>query len=370
MSSPEVSGVNGSRPEAVPALSVRALTKRYGSTVAVDDVSFEVADGQFLALVGPSGCGKSTLLRLIAGLLEPQEGVITIAGREVTGRNTSVPAQQRDIGIVFQEPALFPHLDVAENVAFGLGGRSKSERRARVRGVLELVDLIGYEGRYPHELSGGERQRVALARSLAPAPAVMLLDEPFANLDHNLRVEVRAHTKEILERAGATVVFVTHDQQEALALGDRLAVMRAGRLLQTGTPEAVFHHPANTFVATFLGDADFLPARVNGDGTLHTEAGVCSAPDTPIGDDIEVMVRPHEVRLTAAANGTARVVGGEFQGGFILYEVEMASGRRLRSLQPHTVKLEPGSRVEAMLDHGHVPALLSHGRAVTTPSRQ
>jgi len=344
------------------------VTKRYDDLVAVDDVSFEVAAKEFLALVGPSGCGKSTLLRLIGGLLDADDGAILVAGREVTGSNW-VPPERRAIGIVFQEHALFPHLDVAGNVAFGLRGTSRSERHGRVRDVLELVDLVGYERRYPHELSGGERQRVALARSLAPAPSVMLLDEPFANLDRNLRVEVRAHTVEVLRQAGTAVIFVTHDQQEALAIGDRVAVMRDGRLEQVGTPESVFHHPANTFVATFLGEADFLPARSNGNGSLLTEAGPCPAPATTFEGDIEVMVRPHEVRLSPMAAGNARIVAREFHGGFILYEVELASGRRLRSLQPHTVTLEAGASVEVVLDHGHPPAVLHRERAASRGSK-
>lgn len=341
-----------------PALCVRALTHRYASTVALDGVSLDVAQGEFLALVGPSGCGKTTLLRAVAGLLRADEGRIAVAAREVMG-DSWVPAERRGIGIVFQDHALFPHLDVAGNLAFGLRSLARSQQRDRVREVLELVGLVGYERRYPHELSGGERQRVALARSLAPAPAVMLLDEPFASLDHNLRVEVRAETGRILRAARTAVLFVTHDQQEALALGDRVAVMRSGRIEQIATPEVVFHQPATTFVATFLGDADFLPAEYNGNGSLHTEAGSCAAPDNVPADRIQVMVRPHEVRLEARPDGAAKVVGGEFQGGFILYEVELPSGRRLRSIQPHTLKLEPGASVDVALDHGHAPAVLS-----------
>lgn len=340
-----------------PALSVDGISHRYGTTVALQDVTLAVGEGELMALVGPSGCGKSTLLRVIAGLVQPSAGEVAIAGRHVTGP-AWVPPERRGIGIVFQDHALFPHLDVGANVAFGLRGRTKGERRARVRDVLDLVGLVGYEGRYPHQLSGGERQRVALARSLAPAPAVMLLDEPFANLDHNLRVEVRAQSAAILRSTGAAIVFVTHDQQEALALGDRVAVMRSGHVEQVGAPEEVFHQPSNRFVARFLGDADFLPARANGNGSLHTEAGACPAPAVALCDDFEIMVRPHEVQVAADPGGTARVVRSEFQGGFVLYEVQLCSGRRLRSLQPHTIRLEPGAPVTVRIDHGHAPAVL------------
>lgn len=347
------------------ALSVRGLDHRYGPTVALDDVSLDIAPGELLALVGPSGCGKTTLLRAVAGLLRPEAGRIRVAGREVTGE-TWVPPERRGIGLVFQDHALFPHLDVAGNLAFGLRSLSRSQQRDRVHEVLEIVDLVGYEGRYPHELSGGERQRVALGRSLAPGPAVMLLDEPFANLDHNLRVEVRAETTQILRSARTAVLFVTHDQQEALSLGDRVAVMRSGRIEQLDIPEVVFHKPTTTFVATFMGDADFLPAHYNGNGSLQTEAGACPAPDAVPGGFIQIMVRPHEVRLEARPEGDGTVVRSEFHGGFILYEIELHSGRRLRSIQPHTLKLEPGAKVSVALDHGHVPAVLVGSPAEAT----
>lgn len=346
-----------------PALSVEGLRHRYGSTLAVDDVSLDVASGEFVALVGPSGCGKTTLLRAIAGLLRPDEGRVAVAGREVTGSEW-VAAERRGVGIVFQDHALFPHLDVGGNLGFGLRSLRRSERRDRIHEVLELVGLAGYERRYPHELSGGERQRIALGRSLAPRPAIMLLDEPFASLDHNLRVEVREETAHILRSAGSAVLFVTHDQQEALALGDRVAIMRGGRIEQLGTPELVFHNPTSTFVATFLGDADFLPARYNGNGSLYTEAGPCPAPDAMPSDDIQIMVRPHEVRLEASPDGSAKVVRTQFQGGFTLYEVELPSGRRLRSIQPHTVRLALGAAVNVTLDHGHPPAVLPLGADV------
>lgn len=343
--------------QATPALRVRQLSHRYGSVLALADVDLDIAPGEFVALVGPSGCGKSTLLRLVAGLLQPQSGRVEIGGREVGG-DSWLPPERRNIGIVFQDHALFPHLDVGANLSFGLRSLAKRERRERVQEVLELVELAGYEGRYPHELSGGERQRVALARSLAPAPSLMLLDEPFGNLDHNLRLEVRGHTAGILHAAGSAVLFVTHDQQEALALGDRVAVMHGGRIEQIDEPDRIFHQPATTFVATFLGDADFLPASYNGNGSLRTEAGPCLAPHSVPDGDIQIMVRPHEVRLEERPDGDATVVRDEFQGGFILYEVQLPSGRRLRSIQPHTVRLERGSKVGVVLDHGHAPAVL------------
>lgn len=355
-------GAGGGAAAAPPAVALTDLRRRFGATVAVDGLSLEVADGELLAMVGPSGCGKSTVLRLVAGLLPADGGEIRIRGELVTGPGMFVQPERRHVGIVFQDPALFPHLRVAGNVAFGLRGRPAAAVRARVRAVLELVELPDHAERFPHELSGGERQRVALARALAPDPAVILLDEPFSSLDHNLRTQIRGEVVAILRRAGTSAIFVTHDQREALAVGDRVAVLRAGKLEQLDRPEVVFHAPVNRFVASFMGEADFLPARAGADGQLVTEAGPCPCPDPALeGDGLEVMVRPHEVAFAPDPEGGARVVRAEFQGGFVLHELELASGRRLRSLQPHNVSVPPGTRVSVRLVHEHAPAVLRGG---------
>ncbi|WP_196776899.1 ABC transporter ATP-binding protein [Haloechinothrix halophila] len=341
------------------ALELDGVRKDYGTVPAVATLDLHLDEGEVLALVGPSGCGKSTLLRLIAGLEEPDAGTVRIAGRPVAGDGVWRAPERRDVGIVFQDHALFPHLTVAENVAFGLTGLSGGRRRERVAEALAMIAMERLADRYPHELSGGEQQRVALTRALAPRPELLLLDEPFSNLDRHLRTQIRADTMELLRKTGTPAVFVTHDQAEALAVGDRVAVMRAGRIEQLGAPEPVFHTPANRFVATFMGDADFLPAELTGD-TLVTEAGSVRAPDDVVGrvDPLEVMVRPHEVVLRPGENGTARVVGTEFQGGFILHTVMLHSGRRLRSLQPHTTHYPIGTRLHAELSYGHPPAVL------------
>ena len=233
------------------ALELRGVCKRYGRTTAVDDVSLQVADGELVALVGPSGCGKSTLLMLAAGLLAPDGGEVSVGGRVVAAPGTWVPPEDRRVGVVFQDAALFPHLRVADNIAFGLPrGR---DRAGRVDELLELVDLPGHGRRYPHELSGGQQQRVALARALAPRPSVVLFDEAFGNLDHGLRGSVRDATAAALRDAGAAGVFVTHDQGEALAVGERVCVMREGRFEHVGEPADAFHRPATRFVATLLG---------------------------------------------------------------------------------------------------------------------
>jgi iron(III) transport system ATP-binding protein len=346
-------------------LTLERVSKHYRRVPAVRELNLDVSDGEVLALVGPSGCGKSTALRLVAGLEQPDSGQVRIGGDLVAGYGAWRPAERRRVGIVFQDHALFPHLTVAGNVAFGLDGWASARRHARVDEVLELVELGSLSARYPHELSGGEQQRVALARALAPEPTLILLDEPFSNLDRNLRAQIRTETIAILRSTGTAAVFVTHDQAEALATGDRVGVMRDGRIEQIGPAEDVFHAPANRFVATFMGEADFLPAQVSG-GSLITEAGAVPVPSGLNGHtDVEVMVRPHEVTLRAAESGPARVVDAEFQGAFVLYTVALASGRTVRSLQPHTAGFAPGVALVAELAHGHRPAVLVGGVAVT-----
>lgn len=346
-----------------PALEVLGLAKRYGDTHAVDGVDLSLADGEVLSLVGPSGCGKSTMIRLITGLVTPDAGLVVLGGQEVFGPRTSVPPERRRIGVVFQDHSLFPHLDVEANIAFGLHGWPAARRRARVAEVLELVDLPGMEGRFPHELSGGERQRVGLARALAPEPAVICLDEPFASLDPALRQRIRTDTLRILAEAGAAALLVTHDQVEAMAMGDRVAVMASGRIRQVDVPERVYTQPTSRFVAAFLGEADFLPAELR-EGGLMTEVGPCPLPEGEVDDTVagEVMVRPHEVGLVPDPASGDVVAAAEFQGGHILYEVRLESGRRLRALLPHTTRLDVGTPVGVRLSHGHPPAVLPPDR--------
>jgi iron(III) transport system ATP-binding protein len=335
----------------VSAVRLTGVTRRFGRTTAVDDVSLEVADGELLALVGPSGCGKSTLLMLVAGLLEPDAGTVEVAGRTVAGPAWVAP-EQRSVGVVFQDAALFPHLRVEDNVGFGLGrGR---DRAARVRHLLELVDLGGYGRRYPHELSGGQQQRVALARALAPRPRAVLFDEAFGNLDAGLRTAVRDATVAVLREEGAAGVFVTHDQAEALAVGDRVAVMSGGRLEHVGTPEHAFHAPASRFVATFLGEADFLPGEQHGT-TVGTELGTLPAvvDDAAGSGRVDVMLRPHEVTFAPDAAAGARVAAREFRGASYLYTLRLPSGATVRSLRPHTVEHAVGTPVRVEVEAGH-----------------
>lgn len=354
---PDAEGLDGTteRPGAPPLLGLESVTKRFGETTALDDVSLRVGRGELLAAVGPSGCGKSTLLRLIAGLTPGDAGRVVIDGREMAGPAAWVPPERRDVGVVFQDYALFPHLTVAGNVGFGLTG-SKAQRSARVAEVLEPTGLVDLAERYPHELSGGEAQRVALARSLAPRPAVVLLDEPFSNLDRNLRVRVREDTVGVLRATGATGLFVTHDQEEALAVGDRVAVLRRGRVQQLDRPSTVFHAPSSRFVATFIGEADFVHGRQDG-GTAETRLG-----EVPVAGEalrgaqgpreVDVMVRPHEVGFTEDPAGEAVVASAEFRGAATAYGLDLGDAY-VRSLRPHTQPVAIGTRVRPVLDPGH-----------------
>lgn len=333
-----------------PALCVRSLVKRFGDTLAVDDVSLELGRAELLALVGPSGCGKSTLLRVVAGLLDADGGTVELGGRVVDDGRRHVPPERRHVGLVFQEHALFPHLTVGDNVAFGI--RKAPDVEARVDHVLELVGLSDHRKRYPHELSGGERQRVALARALAPRPTLMLLDEPFASLDPNLRAQIRADVVRVLRAEGTPGVFVTHDQSEALAIGDRVAVMRAGRLMQLGTPEQVFHEPRNRFVASFMGEASYITVEAG-----RSELGPID--DGAIPNGALAMVRPDDVTFEPADDGDAEIVDAEFRGSTWCYSVRLPSGTIVRSTRNHLLRAPIGTRVTASITPGHRPVLVT-----------
>lgn len=329
------------------ALHARHITKHFGSVAAVSDVSFDVADGELMVLVGPSGCGKSTMLRMIAGLIPIESGTIELAGATVDDGKNSWPPERRKVGLVFQEHALFPHLTVADNIAFGVRTRA-AQRGQRVAEMLELIDLPDHGKRFPHELSGGERQRVALARALAPEPALMLLDEPFASLDPNLRADLRHEIVRALHATGTPAVFVTHDQDEAMALGDRVAVMRSGRIVQIDRPENVFHRPADRFVASFMGEADFV-TMAELDGTPNGS----SSPES--GQGSIVMVRPDDIEFTADVDGSAVVEDREFRGSLWCYTIRLADGSRVRSNRAHISAVDVGSRVDVNVVPGHTP---------------
>jgi len=303
-----------------PALRCESVTKSFGNTIAVDGFDLPLREGCLLALLGPSGCGKTTALRVMAGLERADAGDIWVGDRHVQGHGVFVAPEKRRIGMVFQDWALFPHLDVWHNVAFGL----PRAERARVDEVLEMVRLERHSERMPHELSGGQQQRVALARALAPSPQVILLDEPFSNLDATLRAKVRAEVADLLRAAGATAIFVTHDQEEALSIADEVAVMADGKVLQLGTPHEVYGAPRTRAVAGMIGSGNFFTGRVEG-GRVATPLGVVPAPGLADGP-VDVLVRPESLQLRRSADGGATVIHAEFYGHDQLIRARLQDG--------------------------------------------
>jgi len=361
---PMASPVVEARPERGRiALRCRGLSKHFDALPVVRGVSLSVAAGDILALVGPSGCGKTTLLRLIAGFERADAGTIEIDGQTVADEGRHLPPELRRVGMVFQDYAIFPHLSVGQNVGFALG-KSRAAG-ARVAELLAFVGLPGREARMPHELSGGEQQRIALARALSTEPAALLLDEPFSNLDAARRAEVRAEVRALLKAGGVTAVFVTHDQEEALFLGDQVGVMRDGQLEQVDTPEGIFHRPQTRFVAEFLGQTSFVPGRAAADG-IQTPLGLIARPVAlPVGAAVEVAARPDDVDFAPAADGSARVLSRQFTGMAYVYRLRLDDGSVVHSLQPHEARVDEGAAVVARFrGDGHALPCFHEGQAV------
>jgi iron(III) transport system ATP-binding protein len=337
------------------AVRLTGVSKRFGSVVALEGFELEVRAGRILCLLGPSGCGKTTALRLICGFELPDSGSIEINGRRVASPTQSVPPERRRVGMVFQDFALFPHLSVRDNIGYGI--RRDPDRSVRVAELLEIVGLTAASDRLPHELSGGMQQRVALARALAPRPDVILLDEPFSNLDQALRTQLRGEVREILRQAQATAIFVTHDQDEALTIADDVCIMSRGHVEQCATPEIVYAEPATPFVASFIGTANFVPAEVNA-GIARTRLGAVrligprdSAPD---GRAL-VVLRPEHLDVLEAPDGPAsadawRVVARRFAGSELLYLLASGAGEQLwAEAGPQARRLSIGDSVRLVL---------------------
>ena len=347
--------------ETSTVLELTSVSRHFGTECAVDGLTLSVREGELLTLLGPSGCGKTTTLRLIAGLERPDEGRIVLDGEVVADERTFSDARSRDVGVVFQNFALFPHMSTAENVGFGLADRSTAERDARVSELLELVGLEAYRDHNPNDLSGGQQQRIALARSLATEPDVLLLDEPFSNLDVDLRVEMREEVRQILKETGVTAISVTHDQEEAMSISDRVAVMHEGRIVQVGDPERVFQQPESRFVAGFLGHASFVSAYVTGDlvetavGTLGRDQIHGLAPEYD-RTRIDVMVRPDDVVARPVSDETepdGHVTYRRYLGPTVLYRVELTSGDVIECMHNHSdhVSLDAPVTVELAAAH-------------------
>ncbi|HJU81993.1 MAG TPA: ABC transporter ATP-binding protein [Acidimicrobiia bacterium] len=328
-----------------PAITCRGIAKRFGPISALSDFDLDVNEGDFHTILGPSGCGKTTALRIIAGFDQPDSGTVRVGSQLVAGPSLVVPPERRRVGMVFQDFALFPHLDVEANVSY-----ARNIRPGQVTKLLDLVGLSGLERRLPHQLSGGQQQRVALARALAPEPRVVLLDEPFSNLDAALRSRVRDEVKEILIEAGTTALFVTHDQEEALSLSDRLSVMAEGMIVQSDRPVDLYRQPKSPWVASFLGEADFVRAHADG-GMAESSLGRFP---TSLRGACQLMIRPENVYLVADSEGPGQVISRQFFGHDQLVSIAMAGGETLRARLGPAPDFEAGERVAVKVDEAVV----------------
>jgi iron(III) transport system ATP-binding protein len=335
-------------------LELRSVSCAYDrSKPAIHDISFSGREGEILCLLGPSGCGKTTILRAIAGFEPVRSGQIFLSGRLVSSSSETIPTEERRVGMVFQEYALFPHLCVADNIAFGLGHLSRAERKCRVQEMLQLTGLEGLDRRYPHELSGGQQQRAALSRALVQNPVLLLLDEPFSNLDPDMAGRMRQEVHALLRRTKTTTILVTHDHDEAFAMADRIAVLNQGVLEQMDSPELIYHLPATRFVADFVGQADFITGQIQ-QGTVHTELG--EFPDTlnsAEGSTVVVMIRPDDIHLMPNKSAESRIVARQFRGSENLYTIRLPSGQVVHSSESSTSVYQEGTAVELRVSATH-----------------
>ncbi len=340
-------------------LNCQNLHLHYGAQTVLCDLNLHLAQTDIACLLGDSGCGKTTLLRAIAGFEPLISGQITLDQRILNNADTHCPPDQRNVGLFFQDYALFPHLSVRENIGFGLHQCSAVERHSRVDELLNLVDLTALANHYPHALSGGQQQRVALARALANRPRLLLLDEPFSNLDLNLREQLVGEVRAILKQEQMTALIVTHDQQEAFALADKIGILQQGCITQWGTPYDIYHKPTNRYVAGFIGQSALLPATISAPYCVQLEIGeYCSATalDYPIGAHIDVLLRPDDVIHDHSSALTARVIDKAFRGENFLYTLALASGRQILAHVPSHHDHQPGQDIGIRLELDHLIA--------------
>ena len=340
-------------------LEVNSIRCQYDTRVVVTELSFVVSRGSFACLLGPSGCGKTTVLRAIAGFHPLTSGDIKIDGRLVSGQSYSLAPEKRRVGMVFQESALFPHLTVYDNVGFGIKKLEPEKRKQNIQRLLQRVGLADMSQRYPHELSGGQQQRVALARALAPNPDLILMDEPFSNLDIETRERLGYEVRDIFKEQGTTCVLVTHDQNDAFALCDPVGVMREGRLLQWDTPYSLYHEPSTRFVADFIGDGVFLPGKLLDPKAVETGLGVIKGErnyNGHVGDVLDVLIRPDDIIFDQDSDLTATVVRKAFKGPEILYTLRVNDGSQVLSLFPSHADYELGESVSIRLQADHLVA--------------
>ncbi|MEH6611680.1 MAG: ABC transporter ATP-binding protein [Halioglobus sp.] len=337
-------------------LQLDNVSVSYGSFEAASEVSFSLQRGHIGCLLGPSGCGKTTLLRAIAGFEPLTSGAIRLNQREISSSHMLLPTEQRNVGMVFQDFALFPHLNIARNVGFGLEGKSPVEHRERVAEMLALVSLEDAADAFPHQLSGGQQQRVALARALAPNPELLLMDEPFSSLDRDLREQLATEVRDMIKQAGVTAILVSHDQQEAFAMSDQVTVMSAGRVAQTDTPYALYHNPKNRFVAEFVGQGSIISVTADAHGVLAhglgtlSEAQLNGRHDRPLG----LLMRPEDIKFSAGSELQLKVIKRAFRGAHFKYDLALPDNQVVSCLTPSHIEVAEGERLPVAFDLQHL----------------
>jgi iron(III) transport system ATP-binding protein len=347
-------------------LELRQLSIQYPNapSFVVSDIDITLKRGEIACLLGPSGCGKTSVLRAIAGFIAPSSGEIWLNGKLVSDKRTHLAPEKRGVGVVFQDYALFPHLTVAQNTAFGLRKLASQEKAARVKELIAMVGLDAFAHRYPHELSGGQQQRVALARALAPEPALLLLDEPFSNLDVELREKLSHEVREILKASNTTAILVTHDQNEAFAMADHIGVLQNGKLAQWNTPYHLYHEPATREVADFIGQGVFLPGTIRA-GAIQIELGELTANTQATPNPFDVLIRPDDIIHDDNSPLQAKVLRRSFRGSDFLYTLELESGHTVLAMVPSHHNHAIGEKIGIKLAIDHVITFARNGRDTT-----